>query len=135
MKRSKKKSFREIMQRPCGSESPYWNWVHNHSYSVDGEYIELAEANPDFLSETCHMYNTEVSDHANLLLDALTECVSRLSDREKLVLELFQTSSNSVDEVAKLLKISKRSVQTYLHRIKTKANKIARRIRLETDRK
>lgn len=38
--------------RPCGEQSPYWDYLVDHSKREEGQLLEPAAANPDVLPET-----------------------------------------------------------------------------------
>lgn len=122
MKLSKKKSIHEKFMKPCGEASPYWNWVQRKGfYNEEGELLESAEANPDILSEEQHLYAPRKVDGNKA--GALAAAWDSFSDKEKRVAELL-SNGKSIEDVARVMLISRESVKTYVLRIKRKVQKI-----------
>lgn len=130
MKISKKKGFREISCRPCGESSPYWNWVSkwNENRKHPDEVIEPCEGNPDVLPESAHIYTPRLSGRDHDRLDAANMAWGKLSDRERAVLELCGYEGKSIEDASRILRLSRESIKTYIHRASKKIQKELKRI-------
>lgn len=124
MIRSKKKSFREFIQKPCGERSPYWMWLEKHSRSMEGEILEPAEGNPDVLSEDRNIYTPRLSQDGYDKLETIQETLKRLSPRERLMVEMCGYDGLSVEQTALKLKIAVSTVKATLARARRKIQKI-----------
>jgi len=100
--------------------SAYWFWMSRLGSAEGDEIREYPEANPDVLPE----YETEEDyDFQMEQRELINNILEKLSHREREVLTLM--AKGAVEEqVADLLKISRRSVRTHMSRIKKKAEKV-----------
>lgn len=124
MRRSKKKSFREFNQKPCGERSPYWTWLEKHSRNAEGEIVEPAEGNPDILAEECNIYTPRLSGNAHDKLETIQESLRKLSRRERIMVEMCGYDGLSVEQTALKLKIAVSTVKNTLARARRKIQKI-----------
>lgn len=131
MRISKKKSFRVIDKKPCGSRSPYWDWIENRTQSEDSRYNEPAEANPDMLDESAHLYFSKLTEGDNLKLDAVAAAWDILSTQEKMLLELCGYEGKTIEHASVITKLSRGAIQAYLLRAKTKIQRVYNRKKLK----
>lgn len=120
MRLSKKKSFNEIKQKPCGERSPYWEWLSRHVHNDQDHINEPAEGNPDMLSESDHLYASRLSPLAQEQLSAIYASYDILTPKERAVVELVGARGFSLEKVALILKITKNTVWSKLNRARRK---------------
>jgi DNA-directed RNA polymerase specialized sigma24 family protein len=130
MRRSKKKSFKEVITKPCGSSSPYWNWLERHVHNEQDYLNEPPEANPDVLSEEAHLYHRDLTELDRLQLNAVYQTWDKFSAQEKVVLELCGYEGKRVEDAARILHILPESVATYLKRAAKKIDATYQRLKL-----
>lgn len=102
-----------------GEDSAYWNWVSKHSIAGSiGDVPELAEANPDWLSDEDAMYKP-CSESDKDQFDTIIAHIDKLSLREKEVIQLLW-EGKKMREVAVILSLSLTAVKTLLARARKK---------------
>lgn len=127
MRLSKKKSFRVIDKKPCGSRSPYWDWMETRRRSDDA-LIEYPEANPDVLDESAHLYFKEIAEEDSLKLDALAKAWDHLSTQEKMVIEMCGYEGKTIEHASVITRLSRGAIQEYIKRARQKIQREYRRL-------
>jgi DNA-directed RNA polymerase specialized sigma24 family protein len=129
MRRSKKKSFREVIQKPCGEQSPYWKWLDFHSKNVEGEIVEPAEANPDILPESAHLWSSKLNDDDEDKSQMILSYMHRLPPKEREVIELL-SRGYTLDQAALRMHLEKNTVWGKLQRARQKIKRFLRHDRV-----
>ena len=119
--------MKEIRTRKdyAGTEqSPYQEWASRHTFSNQGgdgfeDSWEPREANPDQLPESAGVWAVpEMSEGMAEKYSVIEDIWPTLTLRQREVLTLVGYEGKSFDETAKLLKISKGSVQKIVERVR-----------------
>jgi len=117
------------------SNSPYWDWLFNHSRSEGtgvSEHREPAQANPDISEEgsllELYKHQQEIDQRKETLKYILRTAIENcgLAEQEKVVIQRVIYDGVPVVEVAKELKIQHSAVS---HAINRAVNKIKRKIK------
>ena len=111
---------RQYSKKYSGEQSPYWDWVAVSAPTVhdSGEFIEMAEANPDWLSEENTMFKS-CSESDKEKFNTLMVNTDKLSKKEKEVIQLLW-EGKTPKEVATILNLSGGAMRTYLQRARKK---------------
>jgi DNA-directed RNA polymerase specialized sigma24 family protein len=129
MRISKKKSFRVITKKNI-SVSPYWDFMASKC-DDDGSIREYPEANPDVLDESAHLYFKQMNEGDNLRMDAVAAAWDKLSPQEKMLLELCGYEGKTIEHASIITKLSRGTIQDYLHRARVKIQRAYRRSKLK----
>src|SRR5712672_727709 len=100
-----------------GESSPYWEWIRDHesissSHGPDSvDMNEPAQGNPDILPEQRTQFHQETRI-------SVGDISKKLSGQQLKVFEMYVQEGKSIRDIAIVLGIGKRTVETYLSRIR-----------------
>lgn len=91
--------------KPCGEESPYWNWMEERGLT-------------DFNDETLHTERVkeEPSGELEAILDAINEGAEEtMTPQERRAFQLVVREGMTNQKAAKKMRVTRQAVNLYLH--------------------